>query len=277
MSDGKFVADHYTHGSLADALLQGILKIGKSVQSVDIDDLGPVDEFHIGGRIATEDFLDQLDIDAAHHVLDVGCGLGGASRFAANKYGCQVTGVDLTHEYVETGNIICSWLGLDSRIKLELEDATHLPHPAETFERAYMLHVGMNIADKQTLAKELYRVTHANGKIGIYDVMQVGDGELTFPVPWATEPQGSSVAPVATYRSALEGAGFHIVAERNRREFALEFFAQLQSNAAGAEGPPPLGLHILMGSTAPIKISNMIENISRNVIAPVEIIAEKSA
>jgi hypothetical protein len=32
-----------------------------------------------------------------------------------------------------------------------------------------------------------------------------------------------------------------------------------------------------MGSTAPTKVKNMIENISRNIIAPVEIIAEKKA
>ena len=275
MPDTNLVADHYTHGSLIDSLVQGIRKIGKTVQTVDIDDLATVDEFHIGGRIATESFLDQLDIDAAHHVLDVGCGLGGASRFANTKYGCRVTGVDLTQEYVETGNTICSWLGLENNIRLEKEDATQLPYSAETFERAYMLHVGMNIADKYSLADELYRVTQAGGRVGIYDVMQVGDGELSYPVPWAAEPQGSSVSTVATYKSALNKAGFQIVSERNRREFALEFFAQLQSKAKSAEGPPPLGLHILMGSTAPLKISNMIENISRNIIAPVQILAKK--
>ena len=84
-------------------------------------------------------------------MLDVGCGIGGASRFAADRYGCRVTGVDLTQEYVDTGNVICSWLGLDDRISLQTENAMHLPHPDNTFDRAYMLHVGMNIADKQSL------------------------------------------------------------------------------------------------------------------------------
>ncbi len=277
MSAKNLVENHYTHGSLVAALQRGIEALGKSTGTVDIEDLGPVDEFHIGGRVATENFLDQLDIESSHHVLDVGCGLGGASRFAADRYGCRVTGVDLTHEYIETGNTICSWLGLDDRVHLEVEDATRLSHPDGKFQRAYMLHVGMNIADKESLAKEIYRVTSPEGRIGIYDVMRVGEGELSFPVPWAAEPQGSAVDSVAGYRSALEGAGFKVVSERNRREFALEFFAQLQSKTASAGGPPPLGLHILMGSSAPAKIGNMIENISSNIIAPVELIAEKSS
>lgn len=277
MPDGKLVASHYTHGSLLDAIRDGIAKSGKAIASIDIDDLGPVDEFHIGGRLATESFLGQLDIDAGHHVLDVGCGLGGGSRFAARRYSCRVTGVDLTKEYVETGNELCTWVGLNDQVKLQVEDATALSHPDKAFDRAYMMHVGMNIADKQSLASELHRVVLPGGRVGIYDVMTVGDGDLTFPVPWAAESAGSSVASPGAYKAALEAAGFRIVAERNRRDFALEFFAQLQAKAAKASGPPPLGLHILMGDTAPVKFNNMIANISRNLIAPVEIVAERAA
>ena len=81
-------------------------------------------------------------------------------------------------------------------------------------------------------------------------------------------------APV-TYRDALRTAGFRVVAERDRREFALQFFAALRAKANALDGPPPLGLHILMGKTAPLKVSNMLENIAAGRVAPVELIAEK--
>ena len=275
MTDVAAVTDHYTHGSLVDAIRGGIEKLGKTTESVDVDDLGPVDEFHIGGRVATESFLDQLDINPGHHVLDVGCGLGGGSRFAANKYDCRVTGIDLTDEYVDTGNQLCSWVGLNDQIHLEVGDATALPHADNSFDRAYMLHVGMNIPDKESLAAEIYRVVRPGARVGIYDVMLVGSGDLVFPVPWASSPTESAVAESMTYISALEKAGFNIVSQRDRREFALDFFEQLQKKAVSTEGPPPLGLHILMGDTAPIKVRNMIDNISRNIIAPIELIAEK--
>ena len=106
--------------------------------------------------------------------------------------------------------------------------------------------------------------------------MRIGDGELTYPVPWATTAVSSAVETPAQYREALERAGFAVVAERNRRDFALAFFDQLKARTAAAGGPPALGLHILMGRNTPDKVQNMIANISTGRIAPVEMIARKS-
>jgi SAM-dependent methyltransferase len=277
MPDVDIVSNHYTHGSLLDAIRAGVEGLGKSPDTISVHDLGPVEEFHIGGRVATESFLDQLDLSSDHHVLDVGCGLGGASRFVAQRYGSRVTGIDLTHEYIETGRVLCSWLGLEHRVALDQGTATAMSYPDGTFDKAYMMHVGMNIADKQCLVSELHRVLRPGGYLGIYDVMRVGDGDLTFPVPWAASADASAVASPDEYKNALKAVGFQITAERNRRAFALDFFARLQAGAATAKGPPPLGLHILMGETAAMKVRNMIENISENRLAPVELIAEKSA
>ena len=138
-----------------------------------------------------------------------------------------------------------------------------------------MLHVGMNIEDKATLATEVARVLRPGGAYGIYDVMRTGPGVLTFPLPWAVTADLSAVAEPAQYKTALERAGFAITAERNRRDFALSFFAALRAKTAAAGGPPPLGLHLLMGKTTPEKVQNMIENISAGRIAPVELIARK--
>jgi ubiquinone/menaquinone biosynthesis C-methylase UbiE len=270
------VAAHYSHGGLLPHILDGVRQMGKSFETVNVEDLGPVDEFHIGGRPATEMFLDQLEIAAQDAVLDVGCGLGGASRFAAQRYGCQVTGIDLTDEYVATGNVLSSWVGLSESVSLEKGDATATPYPDRAFDRSYMLHVGMNIADKQALASELYRVLRPGGRLGIYDVMRVGDGALQFPVPWATNPEESAVASPGEYRNALEREGFRVLSESDRSAFALDFFSLLRARTEGAVRAP-LGLHVLMGDSAPEKVRNMIENVSRRLVAPVEIIVEKAA
>ena len=269
------VSKHYGRGDLTEAIRSGLALQGKSMDAVTIDDLAPVDEFHIGGRKASEDFLDQLTFSSQTKVLDVGCGLGGPARFVAKRYGSQVTGIDLTAEYVETGNTLCKWVGLDERVALRQGSALAMPFTDRSFDGAYMLHVGMNIEDKETLADEVARVLRPGSLFGIYDVMRTGSGEITFPVPWATTAGSSAVEGSDRYKSALEKAGFDIIAERNRCDYALAFFADLRAKAAAAGGPPPLGLHILMGRNTPEKVQNMIDNIAGGRIAPIELIARR--
>ena len=232
MPEQAEVSRHYTHGRLIDAVSGGIVALGKTIDTVSVDDLAPVDEFHIGGRRASEEFLDQLGFSAQMHVLDIGCGLGGAARLVASRYRSRVTGIDLTAEYVDTGNSLCNWVGLDERVSLQLGSALAMPFAERSFEAAYMLHVGMNIEDKEKLASEVARVLRPRSVFGIYDVMHTGPGELAFPVPWAMSADLSAVAEPERYKTALEKAGFTIIAERSRRDFALAFFAELRARAA---------------------------------------------
>ena len=270
------VSEHYTHGALLAAIRDGVQGLGKTPETVTVDDLAPVDEFHIGGRKASEDFLSQLALDPGTHVLDVGCGLGGGARFAASRFGARVTGVDLTPEFVDAGSEICRWVGLDDRIDLQQGSALDLSFCDGVFDAAYMMHVGMNIADKGRLVREVGRVLKPGADFGIYDVMKVGEGPLDFPVPWSATENNSAVGTPDEYRTSFEDAGFIVSVERNRTDFALAFFAELTAAQAAAEGPPPLGLHVLMGETRAEKVRNMISNISNGLIAPVEMIGRKS-
>lgn len=275
MLNDKAVSDHYVHGSLLDAIQAAIAKMGKTIESVTIEDLAPVDEFHIGGRVATGNFLGQLSFSDQSHVLDVGCGLGGASRFVANNYGSRVTGIDLTEEYIETGKTLCAWVKLDTHITLHQGSALSMPFPDETFDGGYMMHVGMNIEDKSRLFAEVHRVLRPGATFGVYDVMRLEDGELAYPVPWATEKATSKLATPDEYKQALSDAGFEVSMVNNRRDFAIEFFKQLRAKTLARGGPPPLGLHTLMQESTATKIRNMIDNIASGYIAPVEIIARK--
>ena len=101
-----------------------------------------------------------------------------------SRYGSQVTGIDLTREYVETGNTLCKWVGPHKRVFLQEGSALAMPFAERSFDGAYMLHVGMNIEDKEKLADEVARVLRSGSVFGIYDVMRTGPGDLAFPVPW---------------------------------------------------------------------------------------------
>ena len=275
MSYEQTVSQHYTHGNLLNAIEVAIPNLGKTIDNISVEDLGPVDEFHIGGRVATDNLLEQLNFSEKEHILDVGCGLGGASRYIANKYKNQVSGIDLTQEYIDTGIELSKWVGLDKSVSLHQGSALSMNFANETFDGAVMLHVGMNIEDKLQLFKEVYRVLRPNAYFGIYDIMRNSNNDLAYPVPWATEGSTSKLATAEEYKEALNEVGFKVSISNNRRDFALEFFKQLKAKTEANGGPAPLGLHTLMQKSTPEKIKNMIDNIVNDLIAPYEIIAQK--
>src|SRR5918994_6144310 len=93
------VAAHYTGFERTRVILDALRAAGKDPDQLSIEDLAPVDEFHIRGREATVELGYALGISADQHVLDVGSGIGGASRYMASTYGARITGIDLTPEY----------------------------------------------------------------------------------------------------------------------------------------------------------------------------------
>jgi ubiquinone/menaquinone biosynthesis C-methylase UbiE len=267
------VADHYARGGLIEAIRAGLAEIGKSERTVTAEDLAPIDEFHIGGRAATEELARQLALAAENRVLDIGCGLGGPARQIAVSYGCYVTGIYLTRDYVDAGNILSGWLHLDERVSLQRANALALPFADASFASAYMLHVGMNVGDKPALFAEAARVLRPGALFGVFDVMRTGAGELSNPLPWASTAETSAIAAPAQYRDALSAAGFDIISERNRRDVALDYFARQRAQAA--TGSTALGVQTLMGTRRPQMVRNMSESISAGRIAPVEVIARR--
>ena len=190
------VARHYARGNLEQTILDALVASGKDLDRLEPSDLSPVDEFHTGGRQATVEFAEQMDVTPAMHLLDIGCGIGGPSRFFAAERGCRVTGIDLTDDYVRTAEALARRVGLDRRVAYRQASAFDLPFEAGTFDGAYMMHVGMNIEDKPRLFAEVRRVIKPAGVFAIYDIMRTGDGELSFPLHWAAVPRrASSSAP----------------------------------------------------------------------------------
>ena len=269
------IVDNYSSGKLLKAIRQGVTALGKTTDTITLNDLAPVEEFHIGGRQATGDLLDQIDLGPQDRLLDIGCGIGGTSRFAAATYGARVDGIDLTPEFIEAGREICKWLGLQDLVTLRVANALHNGFDDNSFDAACMLHVGMNIPDKSALFAETARVLRPGGRFALYDVMKNDDAAREYPVPWATGPDMCAIASLPTYKDGLIAAGFEIMAIRDRTEFAGAFFERMKKGMQSSAGQPPIGLHQIMGAETPAKIANMVANIASGRISPVEIIAHK--
>lgn len=262
---------HYARPTLDEAIIAAVKASGIDPDKLTPEDLAPVDEAHIGGRQATIDLAEQLDLRPGMTLLDIGSGLGGASRYFAQVRDCRVHGVDLTADFVRVAELLAGRVGLADRVAYQQASALALPFASGMFDGATLMHVGMNIPDKRALFVEVKRVLKQGAVFGLYDVMRVGDGELAYPVPWATTSETNFIATPAAYRQDLEAAGFVAVNERNRRDFAIDYFRKFQAQTA-AHGVTPLGVHLVLGKTALRQSVNIFANIQRGLVAPVEMV-----
>lgn len=269
-TEDRIVA-HYGGGGLYERIMGALQRRGADPEALKLDDLKPVDEFHIGGEEATAALLDQLDIDAGTRVLDIGSGIGGPVRMIAARHGADVTGIDLTPEFVETAKRLTEAVGLS--VRFVQGSALDLPFEDESFDLATLLHVGMNLPDKARLFREAARVLRSGGTFAVYDVMRFG-AHPVFPVPWASEPEGSFLGTTEDYLAAAEAAHFKLRARRDRGDVAKAFFARMQAEMAGSDRPPD-GLPVVMGEEAPAMIANMVRAVTAGDIAPVEMIFDK--
>jgi cyclopropane-fatty-acyl-phospholipid synthase len=80
--------------------------------------LDPLKQYSCGYFNGTEDLAEaqqrkcelicrKLELKATDHVLDIGCGWGGLSRYAVERYGCRVTGVNIAREQIVHARANC--------------------------------------------------------------------------------------------------------------------------------------------------------------------------
>ena len=245
----SLAVDHYSVGSLMPNILKALEDAELPLHHISSTDLHPVDQFHTGGIVATNELLSRMKRPKGDgcKVLDIGSGLGGTARHIALSWPESfVLGVDLTPEYVDAASQLTD-LATDvdgSQCSFAVGSALDLPVGEEEFDAAVMLHVGMNVQDKKRLFAEASRVLKPGGQFGVFDVMLSADNnnghpcsqDLLFPVPWASDNSHSFLGTLAEYMEAAEGAGFSIEHTRSRAQFAIDFFSPVKRKlvAAGA-------------------------------------------
>ena len=103
MTSANAVEAYYRSQGLAERIFTALRQDGHSIDRLTPEILAPYDEFHVGGMEATYRVADRLQISADTRLIDIGCGAGGPARAVAARYGCRVTGIDLTDDFIKTG------------------------------------------------------------------------------------------------------------------------------------------------------------------------------
>jgi len=271
----QVVAGHYGRRALGDVILRALKESGKDVEHLTPDDLAPVDEFHSGGRNATARLAQLAQIDASQRVLDVGCGIGGPSRYLASKFGCQVTGLDLTPEFVALAGMLAQRTRLADKVTYRQGNALDLPFPDASFDVVWSQNAAMNIADRDRLYGEMHRMLRPGGRLALQDVAAGPGGEPYYPTSWASDKSISFLFAPQSTRAALERVGFRVVAWQDTTQEALEQ-QTARAKALDSGSLPPLGLHILIGDAFPTVTKNTLRNLQEQKVQLFNAVLERA-
>lgn len=98
-------------------------------------------------------------------IVDVGCGIGGSSRYLAKKYEAECRGITLSPVQAERAQALATAQGLSDKVSFQVADALNQPFPDGKFDLVWSMESGEHMPDKSKFVNELARVAAPGGTI----------------------------------------------------------------------------------------------------------------
>lgn len=139
-----------------------------------------------------------------HHVLDVGCGLGGGAIFWAQEFGAHVTAVTIAPSHIELVAKFAAQAGVGHLVQPLLCDALLVPGEM-CFDAALAIDSSSSF-DRRPWFRRLSNLVRPHGRVFIFDCfLGRPDYEEPFNHHWCAQ-----IGSVDEYVWAAREAGFHV-------------------------------------------------------------------
>jgi arsenite methyltransferase len=120
---------------------------------------------HIGGLAATLRLIEIIAPQPGDVVLDVGCGVGIAATFLAERYGCDVVGIDITPRMLERAQERAKRKGVSDKTEFRTADMHALPYENGRFDAAIAESVLCFSQSRSQVLAEMMRVVKPGGHV----------------------------------------------------------------------------------------------------------------
>lgn len=193
------------------------------------------DSFHPGGLKLTERLGTLLGLTEQSRVLDIASGKGTSALFLAERFGCEVLGIDYSDQNVEQANAAAVAKGLATHVDFRKGDAERLAVADSSFDAIICECAFCTFPDKPAAANEFARALRSGGGIGLSDLTRgpVLPKELDGLLAWIACI--ADAQPLDSYTQYLRCAGFRVKQTESHDEALLEMVNQVRMKLLGAE------------------------------------------
>jgi arsenite methyltransferase len=191
--------------------------------------------FHPGGLRLTERLGELLRLRPESRVLDVASGEGTSALFLAERFGCEVVGIDYGKQNVERASDDATAKGFVDRVRFQQADAESLPFPDCSFDAIVCECAFCTFPEKSRAACEFARVLRHGGNVGLSDLTR-GPGlpkELDDLLAWVACI--ADAQPIEGYVEYLSSAGLRMKTAEKRDDSLLDLVYQVQAKLLGVE------------------------------------------
>ena len=176
-----------------------------------------------------------LGLTPLSRVLDIASGTGSSALFLAERFGCEVLGIDYSARSVTQANAEAAGRGMGAHVRFEQGDAEHLHLEDTTFDAVICECAFCTFPDKPAAAREFARVLAPGGGVGLSDLTRgpVLPEDLNGLLAWIACI--ADAQPAERYAEYLTDAGLRVERTEPCDEALLEMVNQVRVRLLGAE------------------------------------------
>lgn len=267
----RLLVDEYRNAGLGERILAVLEAHGVDTDHLSQEILAELDHIHGGGYPNTIEHAAMVEMRPGMRVLDIGCGIGGPARYFARAFGCRVSGIDISPDYIDAATMLTERCGLTDLVDFRCGDALGLNFDDATFDVVWCLNVSMNIPDRDRLYAEMARVLKPGGQLALSELGQGPGGAPYYPLSWASSADCSFLVTPDKLRAGLEAAGFRI------RHWIDEAARRRETGGLKGRGanilPPGEAMRIVRTEDYPERQANGAKSVNENRLTNVRLVA----